>query len=55
MNEDVLTAELVGEISAKRKQKDGEPASEYQKNPNRIGNLRARIERSLAIYANYAE
>ena len=55
VNEDVLTAELVGEISAKRKQKDGEPASEYQKNPNRIGNLRARIERSLAIYANYAE
>ena len=54
-NEDVLTAELVGEISAKRRQKDGEPASEYQKNPNRIGNLRDRIGRSLAIYASHAK
>lgn len=55
VNEDKLTAELVGEISAKRQQKDGEQATEYQRNPNRIGNLRDRIERSLAIYASHAQ
>lgn len=52
--EDELTAELVSEITVKRQQKEGEPVSEYQRNPNRIGNLRDRIERSLTIYARYA-
>lgn len=55
VQEDKLIEALVGEISTKRQQKEGESASEYQKNPNRIGNLRDRIGRSLAIYASYAQ
>lgn len=55
VKEDELTAELIGEIKVKRHQKEGEPATEYQRNPNRIGNLRNRMERSLVIYARYAQ
>ena len=55
VKEDKLIEDLISEISAKRQQKEGEQAPEYQKNPNRIGNLRDRIGRSLAIYANYAQ
>lgn len=53
--EDELTEKLVREISEKRQQKEGEPATEYQRNPNRIGNLRDRIESSLTIYASHAQ
>ena len=55
VKEDELTAKLINEISEKRQQKEGEQASEYQRNPNRIGNLRDRIGRSLSIYASYAQ
>ena len=36
-------------------QKEKEKATEYQKNRNRIGNLRERIKRSLDIYSGYAQ
>ena len=55
VKEDELTAKLINEISEKRQQKEGEQAIEYQRNPNRIGNLRDRIGRSLSIYASYAQ
>lgn len=55
VKEDELTAKLNNEISEKRQQKEGEQATEYQRNPNRIGNLRDRIGRSLSIYASYAQ
>ena len=53
--EDELTTQLLGEINTKRQLREGEKATEYQKNPNRIGNLRERIKRSLAIYSGYAQ
>lgn len=53
--EDELTTQLLGEINTKRQLSEGEKATEYQKNPNRIGNLRERIKRSLAIYSGYAQ
>lgn len=55
VKEDELTAKLINEIGEKRQQKEGEQATEYQRNPNRIGNLRDRIGRSLSIYASYAQ
>lgn len=55
VKEEELVAELIGEIKAKRQQKEGELPTEYQRNPNRIGNLRDRIERSLTIYSHYAQ
>ena len=55
VKEDELTTILVEEIDTKRQQKEKEKATEYQKNPNRIGNLRERIKRSLDIYSGYAQ
>lgn len=55
VKEDELTTLLVEEINTKRPQREGESATEYQKNPNRIGNLRDRIKRSLEIYSDYAQ
>lgn len=55
VKEDELTTLLVEEINTKRPQREGERATEYQKNPNRIGNLRERIKRSLEIYSDYAQ
>lgn len=55
VKEDELTTLLVEEINTKRPLKEQEKATEYQKNPNRIGNLRERIKRSLEIYSGYAQ
>lgn len=55
VKEDELTTLLVEEINTKRPQREGESTTEYQKNPNRIGNLRERIKRSLEIYSGYAQ
>lgn len=55
VKEDELTTLLVEEINTKRPQREGEGATEYQKNPNRIGNLRERIKRSVDIYSGYAQ
>lgn len=55
VREDELTTLLVEEINTKRPQREGEGATEYQKNPNRIGNLRERIKRSVDIYSGYAQ
>ena len=55
VDEDVLTASLIYEIRTKRQQKEGDPPTDYQRNPNRIGNLRDRIGQSLAIYERHAK
>lgn len=55
VNEEELIEELINEIKAKRKQEDNEKPTEYQRNPNRIGNLRDRIGRSIDIYSRYAQ
>lgn len=47
-----LIDELKIEIKAKR---DLPPADDYSKNPNRLGNLRDRMKKSLEIYEKYAE
>ena len=39
-------------VEAKRKPVEG---NDYAKNPNRVGNLRERIQESIAIFAHYAE
>lgn len=53
--EQELIEEIKKEIHAKRWQRERGILTEYQRNPNRIGNLRDRIERSLLIYSHYAE
>lgn len=50
--DDELIDELSMEIKAKR---DLPPADDYSKNPNRLGNLRDRMKKSLEIYEKYAE
>ena len=47
-----LIDELRKEIKVKR---DLPPADDYSKNPNRLGNLRERMKKSLEIYEKYAE
>lgn len=47
-----LIDELKKEIKVKR---DLPPADDYSKNPNRLGNLRDRMKKSLEIYGKYAE
>lgn len=48
-----LIEKVKSEIRAKRRVRD--VPTEYQRNPNRIGNLRDRISRSLKLYESYAE
>lgn len=55
VNEAKLTEDLINEIKDKRQQKDKDVPTEYQRNPNRIGNLRDRISRSIEIYSHYAQ
>ena len=55
VREEKLTEELINEIKTKRQVKENDTPTEYQRNPNRIGNLRDRIERSLDIYRRHAE
>lgn len=50
-----LLEEVKSEIYNKRHVKENGVPTEYQRNPNRIGNLRDRITRSLEIFDNYAE
>lgn len=50
-----LVAEVKREIYNKRHIKENGVPTEYQRNPNRIGNLRDRLIRSLEIFDNYAE
>lgn len=51
--EQELVAAVNKEIEAKRALRS--MPTEYQRNPNRLGNLRNRIERSIALYSRYAE
>ena len=55
VREQELVRELRKEISEKRWSREKDVLTEYQRNPNRIGNLRERIGRSLEIYGRYAE
>lgn len=55
VREQELINELRKEIREKRWSREKDVMTEYQRNPNRIGNLRERIERSLEIYSRYAE
>lgn len=52
VKENELIDELRKEIKVKR---DLPPADDYSKNPNRLGNLRERMRKSLEIYEKYAE
>ena len=48
--------ELINELRMEIKAKRGlPPADDYSKNPNRLGNLRDRMKKSLEIYEKYAE
>jgi len=52
----VNDGELTNEIRNKIRDKRGLPPSDdYSKNPNRLGNLRDRMEESIEIYEKYAE
>lgn len=53
--EQELVEEIRKEIENKRKVREDGVPTEYQRNPNRIGNLRNRIAKSLEIYKRYAE
>lgn len=55
VREDELIEAIRKEVHAKRRQRENGILTEYQRNPNRIGNLRERIERSIDIYSRYAE
>lgn len=55
VREQELVDEVKREIYSKRHVKDNGVPTEYQRNPNRIGNLRERITRSLEIFNSYAE
>lgn len=54
-NEQGLIEEMRREIHRKRWQRENGILTEYQRNPNRLGNLRERIVRSIEIYGNYAK
>ena len=49
-----LIEKMRREIYHKRWQREGGLLTEYQRNPNRLGNLRERIVRSIEIYGGYA-
>ena len=53
--EEDLIEEVRKEVWAKRRTRENGLLTEYQRNPNRLGNLRERIVRSLEIYRHYAE
>jgi len=53
--EEDLIAAISKEVSEKKNPKDGKVGDDYSKNPNRVGNLRDRILRSIGIYEQYAE
>lgn len=55
MREQELVRELRKEITDMRWSREKDVLTEYQRNPNRIGNLRERIGRSIEIYGRYAE
>lgn len=55
VREQELVEEIRKEIGLKRRVKEDGVPTEYQRNPNRIGNLRNRIAKSLEIYKRYAE
>ena len=50
-----LIAAIIKEVSEKKNPKDGKEGDDYSKNPNRVGNLRDRILRSIDIYEQHAE
>ena len=54
VREEELVEELRREIRLKRYMREKDAPTEYQRNPNRIGNLRDRMERSIYIYSRYA-
>jgi hypothetical protein len=53
--EEELIAAIIKEVSEKKNPKDGKEGDDYSKNPNRVGNLRDRILRSIDIYEQHAE
>ena len=55
VKEQELIEKVKNEIHNKRHVKEYGVPTEYQRNPNRIGNLRDRITRSLEIFDDYAE
>lgn len=55
VREQGLVEEMRGEIYKKRRQRENGILTEYQRNPNRLGNLRERMARSMEIYNRHAE
>lgn len=53
--EEELISAISSEVLEKKNTKANKEAEEYSKNPNRVGNLRDRILRSIDIYENHAE
>ena len=53
INEEPLISEIRNEISQKRQATTEN--DEYQRNPNRLGNLRKRLERSISIYGQHVQ
>lgn len=51
-NTEMLIKEISEEIKLKR---TPQPDNDYSRNPNRVGNLRERIQRSIDIFVKYAE
>lgn len=52
VNEEILTEKINSEVLEKRTPRDG---SDYSRNPNRLGNLRERIERSIELYKMHVQ